>query len=78
MSSFASFIESLGPAPETAAVLDVSAQAVSNMKARDSISPAHWSRLVTLAHAKGIEGITIETFGSWYARRHARPKALAS
>ena len=78
MSSFAAFIDRLGPLSETAAALNISAQAVWNMKASNSISPVHWMRLVALAQDKGIDGITVEMFCSWYASRRERPAALAS
>lgn len=69
MDDFASLIDKLGSLTETADALGVGAQAVSNMKARDSIAAVHWPRIVALAARKGLEGVTIEALASMAARK---------
>ncbi len=69
MDSFAALLEELGPLGPTAAALGVGIQAVSNMKARNSVSPIHWPKLLQLATERGLEGVTFEAMSGWYSRR---------
>lgn len=60
MDTFVAVIEAFGgtePFGEAAEVPDSHARA---MKARKSIPPLYWPRIVTAAQSKGIEGISYE------------------
>lgn len=70
MTSIAELIEALGGVTATArAIGGISPQAVSNMRARNSVPPEHWPALVDASAVAGIEGITIEKLASMRADR---------
>lgn len=74
METNVAIIDALGGASQMAGLLGISAQAVSNMKARDSIPPEYWATLVAEAGRRGIEGVTLEVLAGLAARRR---KAVA-
>lgn len=52
-------------------------QAVSNMRARGSIPPRYWPRLVEAAKARGIAGVTFETLSAIAVDKSASPSNRA-
>lgn len=76
MDSFKALLDHLGPLEPIAAALNVSVQAVSNMKARKAVSPDHWPKLLSFCVEKGVEGVSFETLSLWYSQRPgASPRA---
>lgn len=61
-------IQSLGGSQDVAALLGVTVQAISNMKARNSVSPVHWPALVQAGRERGIEWLTLDLLMSMRGR----------
>lgn len=64
--TFASLLRDLGKLDLIASRLGVSVQAVSNMRARNSVGPAHWPALVALAAEVGVQGVSIDRLAEMY------------
>lgn len=66
-----SVIEKLGGGSAVSAILGVTPQAVGNMKARGTIPPRHWSKLVEAATAQDKPEITFEALAAIETTRAA-------
>ena len=73
MPTFSSIIDSFGGPAQFAVALGITANHAGVMKARNSIPPEYWSRLVAAAAERGIDGVTLEALAAFAERR--RPTA---
>jgi hypothetical protein len=69
--TFQTIIDKFGVQP-LAKVLSVDESHVRTMKARDSIPPEYWGRIVDAAQSLGIEGVTHESLLTTRLSRFAR------
>ena len=77
MQTFADIIALWDPLENLAADLGVEASHVRTMKARNSIAPEHWTRLIEGAQRRGLPPLTYETLVLAYSNRHvAKPGLL--
>jgi hypothetical protein len=63
MGSFAAIIEAIG-VPKYAATLDIPYATAAAHKQRNSIPALYWSRVVGVANASGIEGVSMESLAA--------------
>lgn len=83
MMTIPELLDRLGGLKKVPELLGVSAQAVSNMKSRNTIPPKHWLTLVRAAQNAGLEGVTFEAMAELNADQDpaldapARPGAEA-
>lgn len=75
MDRFDALLAELGKPTEVAAALGVTPQAVTNMRARRSVAPDYWPKLIELAASKGFD-LTEGALMAMYANR-LRPAELS-
>lgn len=76
---FRTLLEALGSAQKVAAHLGRTSPALSNMKKRNSVSPALWDHLVELAVKAGLSEVTKDLLHGWYVQRDSRtPSRITS
>ncbi len=78
MESVAAIFVAFGGSAAVARILNVGPSTASEMKRRASIPAEYWPELVQEASRRGIEGLTLESLATLYARAKGRiaPAAL--
>jgi hypothetical protein len=71
--SFAAIIDAFGGPGAFAVELDIPASHARAMKARNSVAPAYWPRMIKKGRARGVS-ITEEMLVGIYSRRWPRTK----
>jgi hypothetical protein len=69
--TFAEIIDAFGGAAAFGAAIGIPDSHARTMKARDSVSPGWWPRIVTEARARGLAWITYEGLASLAERKTA-------
>lgn len=77
MKSFADIIEAFGSGV-VAEILGLQDSHVRTMKARDSIPPEHWGRLVEEAPLRGVAGVDWKMLSDLRAKRFSREATEAA
>ncbi len=69
MKRFSDIVDDLGGAAPFAALLGIPESHARTIKARDSIPPEHWPRVVEAARERGIDGVTFEALSEMRSAR---------
>lgn len=72
MNTFSQLIDECGGAPIVSGALGIPDSHVRTMKARNSIPVEYWERVIDLAAAQGVEGVTFKRLLAMRSGEQAR------
>lgn len=71
MQTFKDLFRELGGVGAVAEALGVTYDGALKMRARESVPPKHWPKLVEMAAAKGVRGVTIASLAQIAVKKRA-------